>query len=161
MPRSRRARRRSKLVIGIGVFIVALAVIGAIVTHSRKSRGIRNFRKISADAEAFILSAGDVDKTREGFLNYTMLTIGYLKSVQYSLEDKWLFLHHFKNVGSTYVTTMRQLEVSDKKIKEDLHEMLGQMLDASKKIKGRVIDIIPGFVSASSKWFQTLGLEKA
>jgi len=89
-----------------------------------------------------------------------MFTIEYLKAAGYSLEEKWLFLHHFKDVGSTYVATMRELGVSDSEIKEDLIQMLAQMSDASKKIKGQVIDIIPGFVSASSKWFQTLGLEK-
>ena len=35
--------------------------------------------------------------------------------------------------------------------------MLGQMLNASKNIKSQVIDLIPGFVCARSKWFKRLG----
>ena len=160
MFRSRRARRRKKLAIGIGILVVALVVAGAIVTHTPKPSGLKNFRNNTVATEAFIQSAKDVYKTRKAFLDYTSLTIAYL-TTGYSVEEKWLFLHHFKNVGSAYVATMRELGVSDNEIKKDLSQMLGQMSDASRKIKGQVIDIIPGFVSAGSKWFQTLGLEKA
>ena len=79
------------------------------------------------------------------------------KAGEYSLEEKLLFLHHFKDVGGTYVASMRELGLSDKEIKEDLNQMLGQMLNASKNIKGQVIDLIPAFVCARSKWFKRLG----
>ena len=160
MFRSRRTRRRmKKLVIRIGIFVGALAVMGAIVTHTMESKDISKFMKNSADTEAFIRSVEDVYKTREAFVDYTMFTIKYLRAGEYSLEEKWLFLHHFKDVGGTYVASMRELGVSDKEIKEDLNQMLGQMLNASKNIKGQVIDLIPGFVCARSKWFQRLGLK--
>lgn len=158
MFRSGKVRPVKKHAIGIGVFVVALAVMGSIVTHNNGSTGISSFREKSADTEAFIHSAEHAGKTRDAFVNYTMFTIKYLKAAEYSLEEKWLFLHYYKTVGDTYVATMRKLEVSDKGIKDDLNHMLSQMLDASEKIRGQVNDIIPGFVFASTRWYQKMGL---